>query len=359
VGSLETKIGETEQKFEEMKKTREEWIKKAADAESKINELTNTMLSFQEKVTTMEAENQLLRQQALLRTPVRTIPENSSPKSKLTNGSPRSEQTTPHGTPAPREYGSFAQPRASFFERQHESVDALINCVSENIGFSEGKPVAAITIYKCLVHWKIFETEKTSVFDRLIQIFGSAMQNHDSNEDLAYWLSNSSTLLIMLQKSLKAAGTTGTSPLKRPQTQSSFLGRMVFRSSNITVDMDLVRQIEAKYPAFLFKQQLSAFVEGLYGMICDNLKKDLSSLLSYAIQVPRTVKASMVRGRSFGSSSLPRGRSFSNQASYWQAMVDHLNELLKILQDNCVPSFFIRKIFTQVFSFINAQLFNR
>jgi len=57
-----------------------------------------------------------------------------------------------------------------------ESVDALINCVSENIGFSEGKPVAAITVYKCLVHWKIFETEKTSVFDRLIQIFGSAMQ---------------------------------------------------------------------------------------------------------------------------------------------------------------------------------------
>lgn len=57
-----------------------------------------------------------------------------------------------------------------------ESVDALINCVTENIGFSEGKPIAAITIYKCLVHWKIFETEKTSVFDRLIQIFGSAMQ---------------------------------------------------------------------------------------------------------------------------------------------------------------------------------------
>ena len=52
-------------------------------------------------------------------------------------------------------------------------------------------------------------------------------QKHDSNEDLAYWLSNSSTLLIMLQKSLKAAGSTGTSPQKRPQTQSSFLGRMV------------------------------------------------------------------------------------------------------------------------------------
>jgi hypothetical protein len=37
--------------------------------------------SFQEKLTTMEAENQLLRQQVLLRMPVRTIPENRSPKS--------------------------------------------------------------------------------------------------------------------------------------------------------------------------------------------------------------------------------------------------------------------------------------
>ncbi|VAH04774.1 unnamed protein product [Triticum turgidum subsp. durum] len=227
--SLETKIEETEQKFEEMKKAREELLKIATDAESKINELTNTMLSFQEKLTNMEAENQLLRQQALLHSRLKTISENTSPKSNSTNGSPHyEEQMTPHGTPrAPKDYGNFAHPRASFSERQHDTVDALINCVTENIGFSEGKPVAAITIYKCLVHWKIFETEKTSVFDRLIQIFGSAMQNHDSNEDLAYWLSNSSTLLIILQKSLKAVGSTGTTPHKRPQNQSSFLGRMV------------------------------------------------------------------------------------------------------------------------------------
>uniref|UniRef100_A0A452YL67 Myosin-J heavy chain n=1 Tax=Aegilops tauschii subsp. strangulata TaxID=200361 RepID=A0A452YL67_AEGTS len=336
VVSLETKIDETEQKFEEMKKAREELLKKATDAESKINGLTNTMLSFQEKLTNMEAENQLLRQQALLHSRLKTISENTSPKSNSTNGSPlHVEQMTPHGTPrAPKDYGNFAHPR--------ESVDALINCVTENIGFSEGKPVAAITIYKCLVHWKIFETEKTSVFDRLIQIFGSAMQNHDSNEDLAYWLSNSSTLLIILQKSLKAVGSAGTTPHKRPQSQSSFLGRMVFRTSNITVDMDLVRQIEAKYPAFLFKQQLTAFVEGLYGMIRDNVKKELSALLLHAIQ---------------GSSSL-RGRSFSNQGSYWLAIVDNLNELLNILRENCVPAIFIRKIFTQIFSFINAQLFN-
>ena len=57
-----------------------------------------------------------------------------------------------------------------------ENVDALIKCVTKNIGFSQGKPVAAFTIYKCLLHWKSFEAERTSVFDRLIQMIGSAIE---------------------------------------------------------------------------------------------------------------------------------------------------------------------------------------
>ncbi|KAG5020346.1 hypothetical protein JHK87_016201 [Glycine soja] len=59
-----------------------------------------------------------------------------------------------------------------------ENVDAhaLVNCVMKNIGFHHGKPVAAFTIYKCLLHWKSFEAERTSVFDRLIQMIGSAIE---------------------------------------------------------------------------------------------------------------------------------------------------------------------------------------
>jgi hypothetical protein len=57
-------------------------------------------------------------------------------------------------------------------------------------------------------------------------------------------------------------------------------------------------------------------------------------------QVPRIMKASMVRARSFGASSL-RGRSFSNQGSYWQAIVDNLTELLNILRDNCVSAYYL------------------
>lgn len=62
------------------------------------------------------------------------------------------------------------------FFLEKEEVDALINCVTKNVGFSQGKPVAAFTIYKCLLHWKSFEAEKTNVFDRLVQMIGSAIK---------------------------------------------------------------------------------------------------------------------------------------------------------------------------------------
>uniref|UniRef100_A0ACD5YBY9 Uncharacterized protein n=1 Tax=Avena sativa TaxID=4498 RepID=A0ACD5YBY9_AVESA len=335
VTSLETKIQETEQRFEETEKAREEWLKKATDAESRINELTNTMQSLREKLTSAEAEVNVLRQQALKARHDNMAALTMHRKSNLTNDSVSGDEQTPQANPL--EFG-----RRSLIERQQESVESLINCVNENIGFSDGKPVAAVTIYKCLLHWKTFEAERTNVFDRLIQIFSAAMQKQDDNAELAYWLSNSSSLLIILQKSLKPAGSGGTTPLKRTTTQTSFLGRMVFRASSITVDMDLVRQVEGKYPAFLFKQQLSAFVEGLYGMIRDNAKREVASVLSLVIQAPRTAKAGLI----------------TDQDSYWRGIVKHLNDLLKTLQENCVPSIFARKIFMQIFAFINAQLFN-
>ena len=48
---------------------------------------------------------------------------------------------------------------------------------------------------------------------------------------------------------------------------------------------DGVRQVDAKYPALLFKQQLTAYVEKIYGMLRDNLKKDISPMLGSCIQV--------------------------------------------------------------------------
>ncbi|KAK6914202.1 Dilute domain, partial [Dillenia turbinata] len=230
-----------------------------------------------------------------------------------------------------------------------ESVDALIKCITEDLGYSQGKPVAAFTIYKCLLHWKSFEAERTSVFDRLIQTIGSAMENPDSNEHMAYWLSNTSTLLFLLQRSLKAGAAS------KPPPPTSLFGRMTkgFRSSlsSSNLSADVVRQVEAKYPALLFKQQLTAYVEKIYGIIRDNLKRDLGPLLSSCIQAPRTSKATvLLSGQSSGNNSPP--------ASHWQGIINCLNSLLGILKDNYVPAVLVQKIFTQIFTYINVQLFN-
>ncbi|KAF2534324.1 hypothetical protein F2Q70_00031280 [Brassica cretica] len=240
-------------------------------------------------------------------------------------------------------------------------VDALIDCVKDNIGFSDnGKPVAAFTIYKCLLHWKCFESEKTNVFDRLIQMIGSAIENEDDNSHLAYWLTSTSALLFLLEKSLKTGGS-GATQSKKPPASTSLFGRMAmsFRSSpasgNLAAAAEaaanaVIRPVEAKYPALLFKQQLAAYVEKMFGMVRDNLKKELSTLLSLCIQAPRTSKGGMLRsGRSFGKDS---------PAVHWQSIIDCLNSLLVTLKENHVPLVLIQKIYSQTFSFINVQLFN-
>ncbi|KAL1088487.1 hypothetical protein V6Z11_D08G255600 [Gossypium hirsutum] len=56
-------------------------------------------------------------------------------------------------------------------------------------------------------------------------------------------------------------------------------------NGGINSGVDSLRQVEAKYPALLFKQQLTAYVEKIYGMIRDNLKKEISPLLGLCIQV--------------------------------------------------------------------------
>ncbi len=49
--------------------------------------------------------------------------------------------------------------------------------------------------------------------------------------------------------------------------------------------IDTLGQVDARYPAILFKQQLTACVEKIFGQLRDNLKKEISPLLSVCIQV--------------------------------------------------------------------------
>ncbi|KAK8599738.1 hypothetical protein V6N12_049611 [Hibiscus sabdariffa] len=332
VSSLEQEINETERKYEETSKISEERLKQATEAESKIIQLKIEMQSLEEKMSDMGTGKQKFQS-----TPIRTMSE------PLENG-----HFAQLGYGASKQFGreDSKMKRSTTEKQQQESVDDLIKCVSQNLGFSQEKPIAAFTIYKCLLYWKSFEAEKTSVFDRLIEMIGTALEDEDNTDNIAYWLTNTSSLLFLLQRTLKAVGA------RKPPAAASLFARMTksFRSSSANLQAGIVSQIEAKYPALLFKQQLSAYVEKIYGIIRDNLKRELAPLISRCIQVPRTTK-----GTAFQTSE---EQSYSSPASYWRAIIECLNMMMGILKENYVPPVFIQNIFTQTFAYINVQLFN-
>ncbi|XP_017638673.2 myosin-6-like isoform X1 [Gossypium arboreum] len=329
VSSLEQKIEETEKKYEETSKH-------AMEAESKIIELKTAMQRLEEKILDIETEDQILRQQALLSASNSKTSETAATSAPLEND--QQAQMSPGSSK--KSLGREDSKTSSQNGRQQENVDTLLKCVSQNLGFSQEKPVAAFTIYKCLLHWKSFEAEKTSVFDRLIEMIGSALEDQDNNDHMAYWLSNTCALLFLLQRSLKSSG----SSADRPAATSIF-SRMTqsFRSSSANLPVGVVQLVEAKYPALLFKQQLTAYVEKIFGIIRDKLKKELSRHVSSCIQVPRTSEES---------------KDDTSPASHWQSIIECLNQFLRTLKDNFVPPILVQKIFTQNFAYMNVQIFN-
>ncbi|URE07310.1 DIL domain [Musa troglodytarum] len=350
-------------------------VKKVEDSETKIDQLQDSIQRLEEKVSNLESENQVLRQQAVAISPTSralamrsktTIIPRTPENGNVLNGETKLALDLSPALQNPKDLEVEEKPQKSLNEKQQEYQDLLIKCVSEELGFSKGRPVAACLIYKCLLQWRSFEVERTSIFDRIIQSIGSAIESQDNTDVLSYWLSNTSTLLLLLQRTLKASGAGSFTPQRR-RTSASLFGRMPqgiraspqsaglpFFNNRLVGGLSDLRQVEAKYPALLFKQQLTAFLEKIYGMIRDNLKKEISPLLGLCIQAPRTSRASLVKG------TRSQANAMAQQAliAHWQSIVKILTSYLKTLKANYVPSFLVRKVFTQTFSFINVQLFN-
>ncbi|XP_044485925.1 myosin-17-like isoform X2 [Mangifera indica] len=366
---------EAKQAYAALEAKNEELTKKLEDSDKKVDHLQDSTHRLAEKVSNLESENQVLRQQALALSPTgralsarpkTTIIQRTTENGNVLNGELRKVPDSVLTVSGVREVETEEKPQKSLNEKQQENQDLLIKCVSQDLGFSGGKPVAACLIYKCLLHWRSFEVDRTSVFDRIIQTISAAIDVQNNNDKLSYWLSNSSTLLLLLQHTLKASKAASLTPQRRRSSSTSLLGRMSqglwaspqsagfsFLQSRMLGGIDDLRQVEAKYPALLFKQQLTAFLEKIYGMIRDNLKKDISPLLGLCIQAPRTSRASLVKGRT-------QANAVAQQAliAHWQSIVKCLNNYLKTMRANYVPPFLVRKVFTQIFSFINVQLFN-
>ncbi|KAI3762096.1 hypothetical protein L1987_52519 [Smallanthus sonchifolius] len=358
-----------EKKYAQSQERNEDTLKKFEDSEDKVQQLQDSLSRLEEKLQNMDSENKVFRQQAVSMAPNKFLLRS---KSILQ----RSESSHLFGdTKPPLELHSMSmnqrdlselddKPQKSLNENQIENQELLIKCIAQRVGFAGNRPLAACIIYKCLLQWRSFEVERTSVFDRIIQTIGHAIEkSQDNNEILAYWLSNASTLLLLLQRTLKASGVTAGLGPQRRRSSATLFGRS-FRGTPQGVNpsfnngsmsaLDAVSQVEAKYPALLFKQQLTAYVEKIYGMIRDNLKKEISPLLGMCIQAPRTSRASLVKGTSHPVNNAAQQALIA----HWQGIVKSLGDFLNTLKTNHVPPFLVRKIFTQIFSFINVQLFN-
>ncbi|CAI5963169.1 unnamed protein product, partial [Closterium sp. NIES-64] len=334
-------------------------------------------------------------------------------------------------------------------ERHSQEQETLLKALSAtSLGYSNKRPLAACIVYKCLLHWRAFEAERTSIFDRINRTIRSAVEEDDralaalgsggvlsgggglggkSMGRLAYWLSNTSCLLVLLQRTLKASGGGQAGPAGRRKGAQGggTSGRMAQMgpqmgyppSPPLPDGSSSLKLVEAKYPALLFRQQLTAYVEKVFGLIRDNLKRDISPILGQCIQVgvisllggtwmgvgggdggaaglllfrqqltayvekvfglirdnlkrdispilgqyiqaPRVSRSSYGRQSSSPSSTAGSGPASSSPPSPWHAIIASLSSLLATLKGNHVAPFLIRKMFAQVFSFINVQLFN-
>ncbi|PIN21597.1 Myosin ATPase [Handroanthus impetiginosus] len=343
----------------------------ASSTMAKLQEVEKTCLqlqlnlrSMEEKLSTLEDENHILRQKTLnVVSPRSNRPGFVKPfLDKFSAALVSSADQKFYESPTPSKLipplsQAFSDSRRtkSGIERNQGNLEILSRCIKENLGFKDGKPIAACVIYKCLLHWHAFESERTAIFDFIIESINDVLKEGDEDATLPYWLSNTSALLCLLQRNLRSNGflTVGS---QRSVGSTGLNGRLAQgpKSSFKYLGMeDGLSHMEAKYPALLFKQQLTACVEKIFGLIRDNLKKEISPLLGQCIQAPKNQR---VHGGK--SSRSPGGLPQQSPSSEWDSIIKFLDSLMSRLRRNHVPSFFIRKLTTQVFSFINIQLFN-
>ncbi|VAH62542.1 unnamed protein product [Triticum turgidum subsp. durum] len=376
---------------EDLLNRNDDLIKKIEESGKVITHLQESLQRIEGKAANLEAENHVLRQQATA-TPPSTAKSPPS-RSKITrihrspenghvlNGELRqaemrpsagmSEATPPVGN-APNssnqkdfEHGEKLQ---RVLNQKHQSPQPqqpqddqqwLLTCIPQYLGFSGSKPVATLLIYQCLLHWRSFEAMKTGVFDRILHAINSAIEAEHDVRTLAYWLSNLSALTVLLQRSFKTTRTALSTPQRRRfssertfhTSQTSNAG-LAYLGGQSVVGATGLPQVEAKYPALLFKQQLVDLIEKVYGMISDSVKKELNPLLELCIQDPRTSHSNLAKSNT-------NGLGQQNQLAHWLSIVKVIANYLDVLKANHVPSILVHKLFVQIFSLIDVQLFNR
>ncbi|KAL3732747.1 hypothetical protein ACJRO7_029401 [Eucalyptus globulus] len=395
------RMKEFEKKNSEVEAESRERVKEAAEAQERAMRLQETVERLEMNLSNLESENRILRQQVLVAPIVENLSDElHGPMTEILNLESENEilpkhvatrgQTSTFGRKAThvkiqenghltdedngiKESGrsvSLLSRQRLLAERQQENHDILIKFLLEEKQFDNERSKAACIVFTSLLQWRAFEADKTNIFDRIIQAIQSSFESQDSIDNLVYWLSTTSTLLFLLQDAIKASNSPNLALNRTRNIPAMLFGATLqgFHSSSMGLGissgysgmMDKPSEqskIEAKYPALLFKQQLTACVEKLYGIIRDSLKKEISQFLNLCIQAPRSARGRPSRGSSKIMQSNIVAKQHTSNAC-WQSIVKKLDQYLSIISRNRVPPMITRKMYIQVFSFINVQLFN-
>jgi len=260
-----------------------------------------------------------------------------------------------------------AKQQAALQERRKAEEERLLGALASPLGFHKNRPVAALSAFRCCLQWRTFQADRTTLFDRIIGVIGSQIESHqEDNALLAYWLANTVTLVHLLHKNVKPA-TSSLQSKSRPVAATArsvfstmFSGRSATSSAHAEASIHGggiggFKQVEAKYPALLFKQQLDAFVQKVFPMIRDNVKRQITPLLTNCIHMPK----SGARGMQAAINKSQDAGAGIAQLRSWPDILLVLEQLLATLKDNHVPSVLVKALFKQLFSFINVQLFNQ
>ncbi|GLT54732.1 hypothetical protein SLA2020_279070 [Shorea laevis] len=170
------------------------YLKNSLDALEKKNlalELELNVKSLEEKLSLLEDENHVLRQNALSVTPKHNRPGFAKALEKYSGAlvlpqsdrKPVFESPTPSKLIAPFSHGLSESRRSKLtVERHRENYEFLSRCIKEDLGF------------------------KDEIFDFIIEGVNEVLKVGDENVTLPYWLSNASALLCLLQRNLRSNG---------------------------------------------------------------------------------------------------------------------------------------------------------
>ncbi|KAE9446189.1 hypothetical protein C3L33_21913, partial [Rhododendron williamsianum] len=216
VNALEKKNSILEQEFVKAKEYTNDTMKKLWEVEKTCLQLQQKLQSFEEKLCSLEDENHVLRQKTLFASPKSNRPGVVKPFLEKYTGVlaiPCADRKSVYETPTPTKLitplsqGLSDSRRTKLTTEKHQENDEFLSsCIKEDLGFKDGKPVAACVVYKCLVQWHAFDSERTSIFDYIIEGINEVLKVGDENVTLPYWLSNTSALLCFLQKNSRSNG---------------------------------------------------------------------------------------------------------------------------------------------------------